>query len=216
MPLGQKVRNAPTRGRSRVHAAAIPAASQAATPAFHTRRGWLAVVAVGLLALVAAGCSKRAVPLEDAPLPFRQAEDNFRLGNYEKAVRGYQVFLDSEASEEYDELVPRAYYRMAMAEYRRGRYSECLAVLDRMERRAARQAVAAGVHAARRRRAGARQSDQRAALVGRGVEGRRRRGKARSPRAHRRSARSHGPERAGARPHRAHGTRDAHAWSTRA
>jgi len=89
----------------------------------------------GLLVLTAAGCSHRGVPLEDAPLPFRQAEDNFRLGNYEKAVRGYQVFLDSESSEEYDELVPRAYYRMAMAEYRRGRYSECLAVLDRMERR---------------------------------------------------------------------------------
>jgi branched-chain amino acid transport system substrate-binding protein len=85
--------------------------------------------------LLAAGCSTRSVPLEDAPLPFRQAEDNFRLGNYEKAVRGYQVFLDSEASEEYTELVPRAYYRMAMAEYRRGRYAECLGVLDRMERR---------------------------------------------------------------------------------
>jgi ABC-type branched-subunit amino acid transport system substrate-binding protein len=92
-------------------------------------------VGTALLALLAAGCSPRSVPLEDAPLPFRQAEDNFRLGNYEKAVRGYQVFLDSEASGEYDELVPRAYYRMAMAEYRRGRYAECLAVLDRMERR---------------------------------------------------------------------------------
>ena len=88
-----------------------------------------------LLLLVGAGCSKRPIPLEDAPLPFRQAEDNFRLGNYDKAVRGYQVFLDSEASDDYDELVPRAYYRMAMAEYRRGRYTECLAVLDRMERR---------------------------------------------------------------------------------
>lgn len=91
--------------------------------------------AVGLLALIAAGCSQRAVQLEDAPLPFRQAEDNFRLGNYDKAVRGYQVFLDSESSDDYEELVPRAYYRMAMSEYRRGRYNECLAVLDRMERR---------------------------------------------------------------------------------
>ena len=93
------------------------------------------VAVAALLALVGAGCSQRGVPLEDAPLPFRQAEDNFRLGNYEKAVRGYQVFLDSESSDDYEELVPRAYYRMAMSEYRRGRYSECLAVLDRMERR---------------------------------------------------------------------------------
>lgn len=97
------------------------------------RRPQLAIAAALLLALT--GCHKRAVPLEDAPLPFRQAEDNFRLGNYEKAARGYQVFLDSEASQDYDELVPRAYYRLAMAEYRRGRYSECLAALDRMERR---------------------------------------------------------------------------------
>ena len=87
------------------------------------------------LLLALSACSQRAVQLEDAPLPFRQAEDNFRLGNYDKAVRGYQVFLDSASSDDYEELVPRAYYRMAMSEYRRGRYNECLAVLDRMERR---------------------------------------------------------------------------------
>jgi hypothetical protein len=92
-------------------------------------------VGVGILLALVSGCSRRSVPLEDAPLAFRQAEDNFRLGNYEKAVRGYQVFLDSDASDEYEELVPRAYYRMATAEYRRGRYTECLGVLDRMERR---------------------------------------------------------------------------------
>src|ERR1700693_3836749 len=98
-----------------------------ARPAGRSRPGALvrrgARVVLALLAVAtAAGCWQRSVPLEDAPPPFRQAEDNFRLGNYDKAVRGYQVFLDSEASEDYDELVPRAYYRMAMAEYRRGRY----------------------------------------------------------------------------------------------
>jgi ABC-type branched-subunit amino acid transport system substrate-binding protein len=98
-----------------------------------TRLAVLALLPLAALALSA--CRHRAVPLEDAPLPFRQAEDNFRLGNYEKAVRGYQVFLDSSSSDEYAELVPRAYYRMAMSEYRRGRYTECLAVLDRMDRR---------------------------------------------------------------------------------
>lgn len=98
-----------------------------------TRPAVLAVLTVATLALSA--CTHRAVPLEDAPLPFRQAEDNFRLGNYDKAVRGYQVFLDSSSSDEYEELVPRAYYRMALSEYRRGRYTECLAVLDRMEHR---------------------------------------------------------------------------------
>ena len=99
----------------------------------HWRLARHALLAVLLAA--AAGCWQRSVPLEDAPLPFRQAEDNFRLGNYDKAVRSYQTFLDSEASDEYPELIPRAYYRMATAEYRRGRYNECLAALDRMERR---------------------------------------------------------------------------------
>ena len=87
-----------------------------------------------LLALLAA-CGGRTVPLEDAPLPYRQAEDSFRLGNYEKAARAYQIFVDSESSDDYPELVPRAYYRLALSEYRRGRYAECLAALDKMERR---------------------------------------------------------------------------------
>jgi tetratricopeptide (TPR) repeat protein len=128
-----KVLDARADRRSRAGAAALGAAMPARGPALHTRAG--VVLMAALLVLMGTGCSKRPIPLEDAPLPFRQAEDNFRLGNYEKAVRGYQVFLDSEASEKFDELIPRAYYRMAMAEYRRGRYTECLAVLDRMERR---------------------------------------------------------------------------------
>jgi ABC-type branched-subunit amino acid transport system substrate-binding protein len=88
-----------------------------------------------LLLAVVAACGGRTVPLEDQPLPYRQAEDSFRLGNYEKAVRAYGIFLDSESADDYPELVPRAFYRMALSEYRRGRYAECLAVLDKMERR---------------------------------------------------------------------------------
>lgn len=90
---------------------------------------------VALLLATLAACGGRTVPLEDAPLPYRQAEDSFRLGNYEKAARGYQIFVDSESSDDYPELVPRAYYRWALSEYRRGRYAECLATLDKMERR---------------------------------------------------------------------------------
>ena len=108
-----------------------PAGPASVAPA---RRGWRAACALLLLTTLAA-CGGRTVPLEDAPLPYRQAEDSFRLGNYEKAVRGYQIFLDSESSEDYPELVPRAYYRLALSEYRRGRYAECLTTLDKMERR---------------------------------------------------------------------------------
>ncbi|MGH7786184.1 MAG: penicillin-binding protein activator [Candidatus Binatia bacterium] len=99
------------------------------------RRRRCTVPLLGVLALAAlAGCSARSTPLDDGPLPYRQAEDNFRLGNYEKAARGYQIFLDSESADEFEDLVPRAYYRMALAEYRRGRFTECLTVLDKMER----------------------------------------------------------------------------------
>jgi ABC-type branched-subunit amino acid transport system substrate-binding protein len=87
-----------------------------------------------VIALLAA-CGGRTVPLEDQPLPYRQAEDSFRLGNYEKAARAYGIFLDSDSADDFPELVPRAFYRMALSEYRRGRYAECLAVLDKMERR---------------------------------------------------------------------------------
>ena len=124
MPLGQEVLSPRREGR-----AGVPARA----PRGHRSASVLGLTV--LLALLGVACSKRSVPLEDAPLPFRQAEDSFRLGNYEKAARDYQIFLDSKSSDDYDELVPRAYYRMAMSEYRRGRYSECLAALDRMERR---------------------------------------------------------------------------------
>jgi len=68
----------------------------------------------------------------DLPLPYRQAEDAFRLGDNERAARGYRVFLQENPR---TELVPRAYYKLALAEFRRGRYTECLAVLDEMERK---------------------------------------------------------------------------------
>lgn len=98
---------------------------------------WRSARIACLLLLLAglAACGGRSVPLEDQPLPYRQAEDNFRLGNYEKAVRAYGIFLDSASADDYPELVPRAFYRMALSEYRRGRYAECLSVLDKMERR---------------------------------------------------------------------------------
>lgn len=87
----------------------------------------LAMVPLGL-----ASCSARVKPPEELPLPYRQAEDAFRLADYDRAVRGYQVFLRSGEGEE---LVPRAFYKWALAEFRRKRYEECVRVLDEMEQR---------------------------------------------------------------------------------
>jgi ABC-type branched-subunit amino acid transport system substrate-binding protein len=83
-----------------------------------------------LIGLVAA-CGARERTPEELPLAYRQAEDAFRLGDYDRAVRGYEVYL---RHPEVDDLIPRAYYKLALAEFRRGNYTECVQVLDRMER----------------------------------------------------------------------------------
>jgi ABC-type branched-subunit amino acid transport system substrate-binding protein len=80
---------------------------------------------------ILASCGARGHSPEDLPLAYRQAEDAFRLGDYERAERGYEAFL---RLGEPDDLVPRAYYKLALAEFRQEKYSECLRVLDRMER----------------------------------------------------------------------------------
>lgn len=89
---------------------------------------WIALVAL----LLIAGCTVRSYQADDVPLSFRQGEDAFRLGDYERAVRAYEIFL--QVGDDKD-LVPRAYYKMAVAEFRRGNKSESLQVLDRMEAR---------------------------------------------------------------------------------
>jgi ABC-type branched-subunit amino acid transport system substrate-binding protein len=82
--------------------------------------------------LFAAGCSVRSYQADDLPLSFRQGEDAFRLGDYERSVRAYRIFL--EVGDDKD-LVPRAYYKMAVAEFRRGNKKESLEVLDQMQAR---------------------------------------------------------------------------------
>ncbi len=96
----------------------------------HRQAGLRALAAVISLALIA-GCSSK-LPLHRAPLPFRQAEDSFKLGHYDRAVHGYRIFIDSN---EVPELVPRAYFKMARAEYRLGNYDKCIAALDELEAR---------------------------------------------------------------------------------
>jgi ABC-type branched-subunit amino acid transport system substrate-binding protein len=86
---------------------------------------------VGPLLLVF-GCSTHRSP-DELPLPYRQAEDAFRLGDYDRAARAYRAFIESKDGAR--DLLPRSYYKMALAEYRRERYGECLAILNEMEQR---------------------------------------------------------------------------------
>ncbi len=85
------------------------------------------LVAISLLG----GCTQR-LPLESAPLPFRQAEDSFKLGHFDRAVHGYRIFIDSNQA---PELIPRAYYKLAQSEFRLGHHDRCLATLDELSRR---------------------------------------------------------------------------------
>ena len=89
------------------------------------------LILVWTAAALLSACSQR-LPLETAPLPFRQAEDAFRLGHYDRAVHGYRIFIDSgqEAA-----LLPRAYFRLAKSEFKLGRYDECIKVIDELQRR---------------------------------------------------------------------------------
>ena len=89
---------------------------------------WISCV---ILLLVLVGCSSRR-PIESAPLAFRQAEDSFKLGHYDRAAHGYRIFIDSN---EASDLVPRAYFKLARAEIRLGRPDRCVAALDELQRR---------------------------------------------------------------------------------
>jgi branched-chain amino acid transport system substrate-binding protein len=94
-----------------------------------------AVAATGcvlvLLGFLGSGCGARHSQ-EEQPLAYRQAEDAFRLGDYARSAHAYQVFLQTG---EREDLVPRAYYRWALSEFRRGRYDQAVSALDSLARR---------------------------------------------------------------------------------
>jgi ABC-type branched-subunit amino acid transport system substrate-binding protein len=91
----------------------------------------LCAVAISTLPLSPA-CSSLFVRYTEPPLSYQQAEDSFRLGDYERAAQAYRRFLLGGTNEE---LVPRAFYKLALAEFRRGRYAECIAALDQLAER---------------------------------------------------------------------------------
>lgn len=93
-----------------------------------TRSGSIIMI---LLVLAFAGCASR-MPVERAPLAFRQAEDSFKLQHYDRAAHGYRIFIDSN---EAPQLVPRAYFKLARSEFRLGRMDRCVAALEELQRR---------------------------------------------------------------------------------
>lgn len=84
------------------------------------------------LSLLLAACSSIFGGPAEMPLAYRQGEDAFRRGDYDRAARNYRVFLEHE---EGGALAPRAYLQLARAEFGRGQMKVCLDVLDEMGRR---------------------------------------------------------------------------------
>lgn len=89
-------------------------------------------VGIGITGLVAPGCAPRRLTDEDPPVAYLRAEEAFRVADFEGAARHYRTFLDSSTRQD---LEPRAYYRLAYAELRRGNHQACLAALDQLEDR---------------------------------------------------------------------------------
>jgi ABC-type branched-subunit amino acid transport system substrate-binding protein len=87
---------------------------------------------LGMLGLLLIGCASHFSSQSELPLPYRQAEDAFRLGQYDRAVRGYQIFIQRG---DHEELVPRAFYKMAQAELHLGHYDRSLQVIGELEAR---------------------------------------------------------------------------------
>lgn len=84
------------------------------------------------LSVCLAACASTFGGPAEPPLAYRQAEDAFRRGDYDRAARNYRVFLEHE---EEAALAPRAYLQLARAEFGRGQEKVCLDVLDEMVRR---------------------------------------------------------------------------------
>ncbi|GIW40942.1 MAG: hypothetical protein KatS3mg076_1519 [Candidatus Binatia bacterium] len=89
------------------------------------------VFLLGLVWVVfALGCAPRKPP-GPAPL-YYTAERAIRQGYYQQAIDAYRVFL-SDPGPEGQPYVPRAYYMLALAYYRLGRYADGLAALEELE-----------------------------------------------------------------------------------
>ncbi|HUI26200.1 MAG TPA: ABC transporter substrate-binding protein [Candidatus Kryptonia bacterium] len=90
------------------------------------------VIALVLLAALAA-CRSPGLQLPIAPADsFRRAEEAFIRHDYAAAAAEYRRFIDGKPDPAY---LPRAYYQLAVAQYRQQLYSASLATLDELKQR---------------------------------------------------------------------------------
>lgn len=95
------------------------------------RMAKLRPLSVFVLAAALAACGP---PKKLPNAAYYMGETNLRRGELEQAVQAYQVFI-TDPGPNPDIYLPRAYYMLAFAYYRQGKYDRALATLDDLERR---------------------------------------------------------------------------------
>jgi branched-chain amino acid transport system substrate-binding protein len=90
--------------------------------------------ASGLVALLVLlpGCSSKVTAPLEPPNSVRLADEAFRYGDYEGAISIYHTYLDAGSKDAY---TARALYKVALAQYRLGRYEDSLTTLDELAQR---------------------------------------------------------------------------------
>jgi ABC-type branched-subunit amino acid transport system substrate-binding protein len=97
------------------------------------------VAAVARLATVvvfagtlSAGCSPRSPERTSVPATFARGEGAYQRGDYERAIGAYRAFLEHPSDPGY---VPRAWFKIALSQYRLAEYRAALATLDELHER---------------------------------------------------------------------------------
>ena len=85
-----------------------------------------------LVAALCVSCAPEANPPAPPAAAFTQAERAFDRGEYAGAIDGYRSFLNSPGDETY---VPRAWFKLALSQYRLQEYRPCLTTLDELSNR---------------------------------------------------------------------------------
>jgi ABC-type branched-subunit amino acid transport system substrate-binding protein len=100
-----------------------------ASPVVRVLRGAQWVVC---LAAVVSACSPRLTPPPEPPKSVRRGDQAFRYEEYEGAIDAYRSYVEQVDKDAY---TPRVFYKMALAQYRLGRYADAVATLDALAER---------------------------------------------------------------------------------
>ncbi|MBI1817574.1 MAG: tetratricopeptide repeat protein [Deltaproteobacteria bacterium] len=85
-----------------------------------------------LCALLFVACATEPAPPPAPPSVFSRAENAFQRADYERAIEAYRAFLQHPTDDDY---LPRAWYKIALSQYRLKEYRAALATLNELAAR---------------------------------------------------------------------------------